>query len=158
RYLGLLLLWNRTQRLTGFDSAAEIGRGLFEDSLLFLPLLPAGPLRVADIGAGAGVPGVPLLIVEPRLSVTVIESRRKRASFLKTVRRELELQDVMEVLEGRAEAVAAEACKAGAFDAALARSVAPVAELAPVIIGYLKQNGIALVSAPPADKALIDDL
>ena len=59
QYLDLLLLWNRAQNLTGFDSPPEIVRGLFEDSLLFFPLLPDRPLRVVDIGAGAGIPGMP---------------------------------------------------------------------------------------------------
>ena len=40
RYLELLLVWNRTQNLSGFESPSDIVRGLFEDSLLFLPLLP----------------------------------------------------------------------------------------------------------------------
>ena len=57
-------------------------RGLFIDSLLFLPVIPPRPLRLVDIGAGPGIPGIPLRIVEPQISLTIVESRRKPVSFL----------------------------------------------------------------------------
>ena len=60
RYADLLVLWNRTHHLTALRSRLAIGRGLFLDSLLFHALLPLGAKRVVDIGAGAGIPGVPL--------------------------------------------------------------------------------------------------
>ena len=124
RYLDLLLLWNRAQNLTGFESPAEIVRGLFEDSLLFLPLLPDRPLRVVDIGAGAGIPGMPLRIIDERIEVTLIESKRKRVSFLKTLRRELGLEKSVVVEEGRAEALVSEVLRRdGEFDVAVARAV-----------------------------------
>ena len=124
RYLDLLLLWNRAQNLTGFESPPEIVRGLFEDSLLFLPLLPDRPLRVVDIGAGAGIPGMPLRIIDERIEVTLIESKRKRVSFLKTLRRELGLEKSVVVEEGRAEALVSEVVRRdGAFDVAVARAV-----------------------------------
>ena len=124
RYLELLLLWNRAQNLTGFESPPEIVRGLFEDSLLFFPLLPHRPLRVVDIGAGAGIPGVPLRIIDERIEVTLIESKRKRVSFLKTLRRELGLEKRVVVEEGRAEALVSEVLRRdGAFDVAVARAV-----------------------------------
>ena len=97
---------------------------LFEDSLLFLPLLPDRPLRVVDIGAGAGIPGMPLRIVDERIEVTLIESKRKRVSFLKTLRRELGLEKSVVVEEGRAEALVSEVVRRdGAFDVAVARAV-----------------------------------
>ena len=108
QYLDLLLLWNRAQNLTGFESAPEIVRGLFEDSLLFLPLLPDRPLRVVDIGAGAGIPGMPLRIIDEGIEVTLIESKRKRVSFLRTVRRELGLEKSVVIEEGRAEVLVSE--------------------------------------------------
>ena len=89
RYADLLILWNRTHHLTALKTRPEIGRGLFLDSLLFRAFLPQGPLRVLDIGAGAGIPGVPLRIVEPGLSLTLVESKRKPVSFLNALVREL---------------------------------------------------------------------
>src|SRR5262249_53556372 len=87
QYLQLIMTWNRVQRLTGHRSPPEIVRDLFQDSLLFLTKLPPGAIAVVDIGAGAGIPGVPLKIVRPELSLHLIEAKRKRVSFLATVKR-----------------------------------------------------------------------
>jgi 16S rRNA (guanine527-N7)-methyltransferase len=150
QYLDLLLLWNRAQNLTGFESPPEVVRGLFEDSLLFLPLLPDRPLRVVDIGAGAGIPGMPLRIIDEGIKVTLIESKRKRVSFLKTVRRELGLEDNVVIEEGRAEALVSEVVlRDGEFDVAVARSVGRLEEVVPTALQYLKPGGLFIVSAPP---------
>jgi 16S rRNA (guanine527-N7)-methyltransferase len=144
QYLDLLLLWNRAQSLTGFESPPEIVRGLFEDSLLFLPLLPDRPLRVVDIGAGAGIPGMPLRIIDDGIAVTLIESKRKRVSFLKTVRRELGLE------KGRAEALVSEVVRRdGEFDVAVARAVGNLEEVVSTALQYLKPGGLFIASAPP---------
>jgi 16S rRNA (guanine527-N7)-methyltransferase len=151
RYLELLLLWNRAQNLTGLQSPPEIVRGLFEDSLLFLPLLPGRrPLRVVDIGAGAGIPGMPLRIIDERIEMTLIESKRKRVSFLKTLRRELGLEKGVVVEEGRAEALVSEVVeRGGPFDVAVARAVGNLEQVVPTALQYLKPGGVFIVSAPP---------
>ena len=150
QYLDLLLLWNRAQNLTGFESAPEIVRGLFEDSLLFLPLLPDRPLRVVDIGAGAGIPGMPLRIIDAGIEVTLIESKRKRVSFLKTVRRELGLEKSVVIEEGRAEVLVSEVVRRdGPFDVAVARAVGNLRQVLPSALQYLKPGGVFIVSAPP---------
>ena len=138
----MLLLWNRAQNLTGFESPPEIVRGLFEDSLLFLPLLPDRPLRVVDIGAGAGIPGMPLRIVDEGIAVTLVESKRKRVSFLKTVRRELGLETSVVIEEGRAEALVSEVVRRdGAFDVAVARAVGNLEQVVPTALQYLEARG-----------------
>ena len=150
RYLELLLLWNRTQRLTGFESPAEIVRGLFEDSLLFWPLLPPRPLRMVDIGAGAGIPGIPLRIVDPGIRLTLIESRRKRVSFLKMITRELGLANDIVVAEGRAEVLVADLVgSSGAFDVAVARGVGSFESVLPIAQRYLVVGGLFIASGPP---------
>src|SRR5262245_29290780 len=150
QYLDLFVSWNRVQRMTAFESPAEIVRGLFLDSVLFYRLIPTSPLRLVDIGAGAGIPGLPLTIIDPAVSVTLIESRRKRASFLKAVKRELDLERVS-IFEGRAESLDREIVKGeGEFDAVIARAVAPVSELIPVALRYLKPGGKLIVSGPPS--------
>ena len=75
--------------MTALESPAEIVRGLFLDSLLFLRLLPARPISLVDIGAGSGIPGLPLRLVDDRITLTLVESKRKRISFLLAVCREL---------------------------------------------------------------------
>lgn len=150
RYADLLILWNRTHNLTALRTRAEIGRGLFLDSLLFKALLPDGPLRVLDIGTGAGIPGVPLRIVEPDLSLTLIESKRKPVSFLGTLTRELGIKDV-EVRHGRAEDIVSELPELmGSFDFVLTRSVTLEVGLIETAMMYLRPGGSFLASGPPA--------
>ena len=153
RYADLLLLWNRTHRLTGFRSRAAVARGLFLDSLLFRAVLPQGPLRIVDVGAGAGIPGLPLRIVEPMWSLTLIESKRKPVSFLRTLVRELALPDVV-IHHGRAADAKIEVPDfAERFDVGVVRAVGNFSELVPVVMRYLKPGGLFVASGPPADPA-----
>jgi len=149
RYLELLTLWNKTHRLTGVTTAAEIVRGLFVDSLLFLPLIPPGSVRIVDIGAGAGFPGVPMCIAMPRTQVFLVEARRKPVSFLRTLVRELGLQG-LRVAEGRAEELAADVVSAfGPADAVVTRGVGGFGRLLPTAVEFLRPGGIFIASGPP---------
>ena len=148
-YADLLILWNRTHHLTALRTRAEIGRGLFLDSLLFRAFLPQGPLRVLDIGAGAGIPGVPLRIVEPGLSLTLVESKRKPVSFLHALTRELGMSDVV-VCHGRAEDIVIEVPELeGEFDFVLTRAVGLGVGLIETAMTYLRPGGSLLASGPP---------
>lgn len=152
RYLELLLVWNRTHRLTGVQSREDVVEKLFRDSLLFLPLLPPRPLRLVDIGAGAGIPGVPLRILDPGISLTLIEARRKRVSFLATLRRELGLEDI-QVLHGRAETLSQEHTDLqGKFDVAVCRAVGLGPDFLRAAMKYLRRGGVFIASGPPPDK------
>ena len=149
RYLDLLLEWNRAHRLTGFSSAADIVQKLFLDSVLFLPVLPPRPLTVADIGTGPGIPGVPLRILDGRISLTLIESKRRAISFLSALKRDLALEDVR-VLHTRAEAVTSEATDLqGVFDVVVSRAVGRTTAVVSAVRQLLKPGGVFIVSGPP---------
>ena len=149
QYLDLFLRWNRIHRMTGLDSAKGVIHDLFIDSLLFLALLPPRPLSLLDIGAGAGIPGLPLRLADPGIAVTLLEARRKRVSFLLAVKRELKLDNVA-VKEGRAEVLLEqEPDLAGGFDVVVVRSVGPATELLPLARQYLKPGGLFVASGPP---------
>jgi len=149
RYADLLVLWNRTHHLTALKTRAEIGRGLFLDSLLFRAFLPQGALRVLDIGAGAGITGVPLRLVEPTLSLTLIESKRKPVSFLNALKRELEMANVV-VRHGRAEDIVIQLPELeGQFDFVLTRSVGLGSGLIETAMTYLRSGGSFLAAGPP---------
>lgn len=149
-YLEQLLLWNRTHRLTGLHGPADIVRKLFIDSLLYLPLLPAArPLRVADIGSGAGIPGVPLRIVDPGISLTLLDSRRKAVSFLSALKRSLRLEDV-NVHQARAETYLAERPEEkGAYGALVTRAVALDESRVASLREYLSEGGLIIASGSP---------
>jgi 16S rRNA (guanine527-N7)-methyltransferase len=150
QYLDLFLHWNQTQRMTSLGSPEAIARELFADSLLFLPLLPSGrPLSVVDLGAGAGIPGLPLRLADPRIALTLVEARRKRVSFLRAACRELGLEDVI-VREGRAEDLLnREPSLAQGFDVVVARAVGSATGLLGMARKYLKPMGLFLASGPP---------
>ncbi len=149
RYLDLFIRWNRTHRMTALDSPAAIVRDLFLDSLLYLRFLPRPGVRLVDIGAGAGIPGLPLKLVEPPIGLTLIEAKRKRVSFLLTVRRELGLEDI-QIEEGRAERlVASKPELAGGFDVAVCRAVGAAEALFEVARKYLKPGGLFIASGSP---------
>jgi 16S rRNA (guanine527-N7)-methyltransferase len=150
RYADLLVLWNRTHHLTALRTRAAIGRGLLLDSLLFRALLPAGAKRIVDIGAGAGIPGIPLRITDGEISLTLVESRRKPVSFLHALIRDLQLTQV-EIHQSRAEALTAEMPElAGAYDFVVSRAVRLDGELVDLAMRYLKPGGTLLTSGPPS--------
>ncbi len=152
RYLELLVQWNRVHDLTGLREPREIVRRLFLDSLLFLPELPPRPVRLVDIGSGAGIPGLPLRIVDDGIDLTVIEARQKRISFLSTVRRELALEGLM-VVEGRAEEIVQDTEFKGKFDMVVVRGITPTAGFLQICRAYLMLGGKVAISGPPAGKA-----
>ena len=150
RYADLLILWNRTHHLTALRTRAAIGRGLFLDSLLFRALLPPGPKHIVDIGAGAGIPGIPLRISDDEISLTLVESKRKPVSFLHALIRDLQLSQVG-IHHGRAEALTTEVpALAGAYDFVVTRAVRLDGELIDLAMKYLKQGGTLLTSGPPS--------
>jgi 16S rRNA (guanine527-N7)-methyltransferase len=116
-YLDLLETWNRVHRLIGSSDRRWMVEHIILDSLLFLAVLPGMSESLLDIGSGAGVPGIPIGIVRPEVSIVLVESRRKRVSFLATVIRELGLSRT-EVVHGRAEGLISGGRR---FDAVVAR-------------------------------------
>lgn len=93
-YLGLLEQWNRKVNLTGLRGREDMLRDLFAESFLASPLLAEQDGPLLDVGSGAGFPGMALKIYRPDLDVYLLEPRRRRASFLETVRRRLGLGGV----------------------------------------------------------------
>src|SRR3954469_15819708 len=83
RYLDLLLEANARMNLTRITDRAAAEVQHIGDALTALPFLPKGEFRLADVGSGGGVPGIPLAIVRPDATVLLIESTKKKAAFLK---------------------------------------------------------------------------
>jgi 16S rRNA (guanine527-N7)-methyltransferase len=154
RYANLLVLWNRTHHLTALKTRSDIARVLFLDSLVFKAVLPRGPLRILDVGAGAGIPGVPLRVTDPTIALTLIESRRKPVSFLHALIRELALLDVS-LHHGRAEALLAQLPELqGKYDAVVTRAVGLGSDVIEMAMAYLKPGGTLIAAGPPIARTM----
>jgi 16S rRNA (guanine527-N7)-methyltransferase len=131
-HLDLLDEWNARMNLTAIrDRPSQLTKHLL-DSLTVQPYLSGE--RIADVGSGAGFPGIPLAIVEPHRQFTLIESTGKKCRFLEHVRDTLKLKNVT-VVQSRAESYKPDR----RFDTVLARAVGPVADLVkvagPLVVG-----------------------
>ena len=124
RYLDLLLQANARTNLTRITGRADAQVRHVADALTLLRLLPAGPHRLADVGSGGGVPGIPLAIARPDADVTLVESTGKKADFLRDAASQLGLGNVG-VFAGRAEAWAG----GPVFDVVTCRAVASLDKL-----------------------------
>ena len=121
-HLDLLDEWNARMNLTAIrDRPSQLTKHVL-DSLSVRPFLRGA--RIADVGSGAGFPGIPLAVVEPARRFVLIESTGKKCRFLEHVRDALALANV-EVVQSRAEAYE----PAARFDTVIARAVGPIADL-----------------------------
>jgi 16S rRNA (guanine527-N7)-methyltransferase len=145
-YVAELLRWGQRINLTGMGPAGVVDRLILPS--LGLASLPAyqGATAFADLGSGAGIPGLPLQIAAPRARCVLIEARQRRAAFLRHVVRTLGLPGV-EVAEGRAEGLVWG--EAQRVDLVVARAVAPVARLLPWCAPLLRPAGQVAVSLGP---------
>ncbi|HWU83805.1 MAG TPA: 16S rRNA (guanine(527)-N(7))-methyltransferase RsmG [Rhodocyclaceae bacterium] len=101
-YQALLIKWNRTYNLTAIRDPEEMLTHHLLDSLVVAPLLPHGVLRLADVGSGGGLPGIPLAIARPEIQVTLIETSTKKSAFQQQAKIELGLDNVS-IYSGRVE-------------------------------------------------------
>jgi 16S rRNA (guanine527-N7)-methyltransferase len=108
--------WNERLNLTRIVSVTESVQFHYCESLFLARSLPPGPLRIVDVGSGAGFPGVPAAILRPECDVTLVESHQRKSVFLREVARELRN---VRVITKRAEDVSER------FDSLISRAVAP---------------------------------
>jgi 16S rRNA (guanine527-N7)-methyltransferase len=126
-YLALLEKWNRTINLTAIRERERMVTQHLLDSLSVLPFLGPQDHRLADIGSGAGLPGIPLALARPELHVTLIEPNQKKVAFLRQAKLELGLEGV-EVLGRRVEDVPVGA----GFDVVISRAFADLPDFVKV--------------------------
>ena len=98
----LMLHWNKTINLTRIVGLEEAVQRHYAESLFLGSSLPAGELKIADVGSGAGFPGIPIAILRPELFVSLIESHQRKAVFLMEASRGL---SNVRVISKRADAV-----------------------------------------------------
>ena len=116
-----LLKWNAKINLISEKSSHEINNRHFLDSLTALQFIDNHAARIIDIGSGAGFPGIPLKIACPDLQLYLLESNRKKVSFLKHIIRVLSLTTTF-VLHDRAESLMKESTWKDFFDIVISRA------------------------------------
>jgi 16S rRNA (guanine527-N7)-methyltransferase len=157
RYYRLLKSASSRMSLTSVTGYEAVQQRHFLESLALLPALRQADLlasggreRVLDLGAGAGLPGLPLKIAVPDLSLTLLEATARKAAFLRQAVSELALEQV-EVLLGRAEEVARQADRRQAYELVVARAVAPLPTLLEMALPFLRIGGV--LAAPKGSRA-----
>jgi 16S rRNA (guanine527-N7)-methyltransferase len=110
----LLVRWNKTVNLTTITSLEEVVERHYCESLFLGAHLPAGNLRVVDVGSGAGFPGFPVAVLRPDCTVALVESHQRKAVFLREASRKI---GSVRVIAKRAEDVEEE------FDHLISRAV-----------------------------------
>ena len=142
RYFELLVEWNEKINLTAITDKDEVYLKHFYDSIapILQGLIENQPIRLLDIGAGAGFPSLPMKILFPELDVTIIDSLNKRINFLHLLAEELDL-DGVHFYHGRAEDFAQDKAFRAQFDIVTARAVARMQVLSELTIPYLKVGG-----------------
>lgn len=147
-YHRLLLEWNERMDLTAVLEEDEMIDRHYVDS--------ASPLRgdfighgaqVVDVGTGAGFPGIPLAILRPDITVTLLDALAKRCAFLEAVTEALSLP--CRVVHGRAEDAGRDAVLREGFDVVLSRAVAPLSVLLEYTLPLARVGGRAIAFKGP---------
>ena len=149
-YLAELKKWNRKINLTAIRDDREAVIKHFLDSFSFLKGFEVRPgLALVDMGSGAGFPALPIKIAAPAVTVTMVESVKKKASFLRHIVRMLGLQGV-EVVDRRTEELPENML--GRFDAATARAFADMEKAVQEGARLLAPGGVLVLSRGPEEQ------
>lgn len=138
-YMNLLLEWNEKINLTAIIEPEEIILKHFIDSLTINKYIGENK-KLADVGTGAGFPGIPLKIYRPDLKVTLVDSLNKRINFLNEVISKLDLKDINTV-HSRIEDFGKDKKYRENFDYVTARAVSNLTTLSEYLIPISKVNG-----------------
>jgi 16S rRNA (guanine527-N7)-methyltransferase len=145
RYFQLLVEWNEKMNLTGITEKNQVYEKHFYDSItpaFYFDFLSAKTL--IDVGSGAGFPGIPLKICFPHIQLTILDSLKKRLTFLQEVINELRLEQVT-LVHSRAEDAGQNAIYREKFDLVTARAVARLSVLSEFCLPFTKVGGTFLV-------------
>jgi 16S rRNA (guanine527-N7)-methyltransferase len=155
RYLELLIEWSPRAGLTSVTDPDAIQLRHFGESLALVKVLrdaglATAEMSVVDLGSGGGLPGVPMLIADPSLALTMVESHERRCQFLELVVAELGFERAT-VVRARAEEAGHDPALRASFDLAVARAVAPLAVLVEYALPLLRRGG--LLASPKGSRA-----
>ncbi|WP_405356325.1 16S rRNA (guanine(527)-N(7))-methyltransferase RsmG [Ruminococcus sp.] len=157
-YNELLIEWNEKINLTALTAPEDVALKHFTDSLMLLRYIDIekdARVRVIDVGTGAGFPGLVLKIARPDIRLTLLDSLQKRLTFLDTVCRALDIEDV-ELIHSRAENGSRTELR-DSFDIAVSRAVASMNTLCEYDMPYVRIGGwFTAMKGKDADSELAD--
>lgn len=156
-YYATLIEWNKKMNLTAITEKEEVYEKHFYDSISSGFAYDFSTVNhICDVGAGAGFPSIPLKICYPHLQVTIVDSLKKRTTFLQHVVQTLALDEVS-IYHDRAETFAQQTNFRETFDLVTARAVARLSVLSELCLPLVRKGGMFLVmKGPNLDDELAD--
>jgi 16S rRNA (guanine527-N7)-methyltransferase len=155
-YLAELKKWNQKINLTAITDEGDIIIKHVLDSLSYIHgFTPEPGLRLLDMGSGGGFPALPIKIAYPGLSITMVESTKKKASFLRHIIRTLKLMET-EVLDFRTEELPVSLLSS--FDVVTARAFADMKSAITTGLPLLRPGGLMVLSRGPDETINEQDL
>lgn len=151
-----LIKWTQKINITTITDPIEVASNHFLDSLVPGRFIPPGAVML-DIGSGGGFPGIPLKVLLPELSVTLIDASRKKVSFLKHIIRTLNLDNI-EALHIRAEDLAIHPSYINRFDVIISRAMSSLDFFVRLALPLLADGGVIIALKGEVDKTELDDL
>ena len=150
-YADLLLRWNARINLTAARSIGVVVSEHFPDAFALARRIDRA--RVIDIGSGGGLPAIPLAVLRPGITVELVEPIAKKAAFLRTAIRELDMGERVSVRIARGEAVAKAlaADRSAAFDVAISRATLAPAKWLALGVQLVRPGGRVFALAAAGD-------
>jgi 16S rRNA (guanine527-N7)-methyltransferase len=147
-YFELLTDWAERVSLTAVKDSEGVQRRHFLESAALIPILDGVGFTtrersIIDIGTGAGIPGIPLKIIEPSLKLTLVESKARKTEFLHALLPALGMTDVT-VVARRSEEVARDPRHREQYDLCVAKALASMNTLVELTLPFLRMGGIAV--------------
>ncbi|MHB8138652.1 MAG: 16S rRNA (guanine(527)-N(7))-methyltransferase RsmG [Smithellaceae bacterium] len=142
-YQSELLTWNSKTNLISEKTADDIVTRHFLDSLTAAKFITHQNARMVDIGCGAGFPGIPLKIAIPSIQLYLLETNRKKVSFLKQIVRLLKLENTF-IIHDRTENVIRMDMWQGKFDIVISRAAFKLPDLLPLGTHFLAPDGLLI--------------
>jgi 16S rRNA (guanine527-N7)-methyltransferase len=134
-----LIKWTRKINLTAVTDPLEVASKHFLDSIMPAPII-SPYASLLDIGSGGGFPGIPLKVLIPSLSVTLIDASRKKVSFLKHVIRRLSLDNI-DARHVRAEDLAKDRIFTNTYDVIVSRALSSMETFVLMALPLLAKDG-----------------